>query len=430
MKTYWYLTRASGAVALILLTLSLIVGIAAIGRVHSRRWPRFAIDGVHRTSSLLAIVFLAVHIATAVLDSFAPISLLDSVIPFAGAYRPLWLGLGATAFDLLLAVAITSGLRNRLGYRRWRATHWLAYGVWPLAVLHGLGTGSDVHQGWMTIVYVGCAAAVLVAALSRIAIGWPTAVRWRLTGLGAIAAFGLGDRRVAARRAAGSPLGAAGRHAARRCCARPPGREPRNDPAAAAVRRHRHADELRPSPPGPRRAASHREPDRAGHHDRAVRAARSRRWRIPAGGQAGRGPPRPRHSDPGRQRLRGRADERQGPRAADQDTPSRARRRARARPRDRCRRDRDRRRHARRAGRRDDADRRSPSVPSSPAAAGRRRWRGCPAATSAARRARWSDGATRGSPSRRRPLPRVTERGIAPAPDARLQRRDASPTWR
>jgi sulfoxide reductase heme-binding subunit YedZ len=192
MRTYWYLTRATGAVALILLTLSVIVGIAAIGRVHSRRWPRFAIDGLHRTSSLLAIVFLVVHIATAALDSFAPISLLDSVIPFVGAYRPLWLGLGATAFDLLLAVAITSGLRQRLGYRPGRAVHWLAYGTWPIAVLHGLGTGSDATRGWMTIVYVLCAVAVLVAALSRIAIGWPTAMSWRLAGLAAIAAFGLG----------------------------------------------------------------------------------------------------------------------------------------------------------------------------------------------------------------------------------------------
>jgi sulfoxide reductase heme-binding subunit YedZ len=192
MKTDWYLTRATGAVALILLTLSVTVGIAAIGRVQSRRWPRFAVDGVHRTSSLLAIVFLLIHIATAVLDSFAPISLLDSVVPFAGAYRPLWLGLGAAAFDLLLAVAVTSGLRQRLGYRSWRAVHWLAYGAWPIAVIHGLGTGSDATQEWMTVVYVVCALAVLVAALSRISIGWPTAMRWRLTGLAAIAAFGLG----------------------------------------------------------------------------------------------------------------------------------------------------------------------------------------------------------------------------------------------
>ena len=104
MKTYWYLTRASGTVSLILLTVAIVIGILAVGRVQSPRWPRFVIDGVHRSSSLLAVVFLAIHIVTAVLDSFAPISLLDAVVPFAGSYRPIWLGLGAAAFDLLLAV--------------------------------------------------------------------------------------------------------------------------------------------------------------------------------------------------------------------------------------------------------------------------------------------------------------------------------------
>ena len=83
MKTYWYLTRASGAVALILLTLTIVIGIAAVGRAQSRRWPRFAVDAQHRSTSLLAFVFLIVHIATAVLDSFAPISLTDAVIPFS-----------------------------------------------------------------------------------------------------------------------------------------------------------------------------------------------------------------------------------------------------------------------------------------------------------------------------------------------------------
>jgi sulfoxide reductase heme-binding subunit YedZ len=192
VKTYWYLTRASGAVALILLTLALVVGIAAIGRVSTRRWPRFAIDGLHRSSSLLAIAFLALHIVTAVLDSFAPISLLNAVVPFTGSYRPLWLGLGATAFDLLLAVAVTSGLRIRLGHRAWRGVHWLAYAAWPIALLHGLGTGSDVRQGWMAAVYVGCGTAVVVSVVVRAALGWPERVRWRMAGLGALTGLALG----------------------------------------------------------------------------------------------------------------------------------------------------------------------------------------------------------------------------------------------
>jgi methionine sulfoxide reductase heme-binding subunit len=192
VKTYWYLTRSSGAVALVLLTVSVVIGIAVVGRLHSRRWPRFAVDGVHRAGSLLALVFLAIHIITAVLDSFAPITLINAVVPFTGAYRPLWLGLGTTAFDLLLAVAVTSFIRPRLGHRRWRMIHWLAYLVWPIAVLHGLGTGSDVQQGWMTAVYAVCGAAVLVAVMTRLAVGWPRAMPWRLTGAGAVALFGIG----------------------------------------------------------------------------------------------------------------------------------------------------------------------------------------------------------------------------------------------
>jgi methionine sulfoxide reductase heme-binding subunit len=189
VKTYWYLTRASGSVALILLTLTIVIGIAAAGRAQSRRWPRFAVDAQHRSTSLLAFVFLIVHIATALLDSFAPISLPDAIIPFVGAYRPLWLGLGATAFDLLLAVALTSLMRDRIGHRTWRTVHWLAYATWPVAVFHGLGTGSDVEQAWMTVVYVACAATVAAAVLMRIVMGWPDDIAWRLGGVGMLAGF-------------------------------------------------------------------------------------------------------------------------------------------------------------------------------------------------------------------------------------------------
>lgn len=111
---------------------------------------------------------------------------------FGGAYRPLWLGLGAAAFDLLLAIAITSGLRQRLGYGAWRAVHWLSYAVWPLAVVHGLGTGSDVAQGWMFVVYAACGASVLIAIMIRAAIGWPQRAGWRVAAVGTTAGFAVG----------------------------------------------------------------------------------------------------------------------------------------------------------------------------------------------------------------------------------------------
>ncbi len=192
MKTYWYLTRSTGAVALLLLTLSVVIGIAAVGRLRTGAWPRFAIDELHRSSSLFAFVFLLIHIATSVMDSFAPISLTDAVIPFAGTYRPLWLGLGAVSFDMVLALLVTSLLRQRLGYRSWRAMHWLAYAAWPIALLHGLGTGSDAGQTWMLVIDALCVVAVLTAVIARVSIGWPTRAGLRIGMLGLAAAFLLG----------------------------------------------------------------------------------------------------------------------------------------------------------------------------------------------------------------------------------------------
>lgn len=181
----WYLTRATGVVALLLLTASVVLGILGAVRFSSPRWPRFLTAGLHRNLSLLVLALLVVHIATAVLDSFAPIALKDALVPFLSAYRPLWLGFGTFAFDLLLALATTSLLRRRLGYQAWRAVHWLAYASWPLALVHGLGSGSDAKLSWMLALSGVCLAAVLFALWWRLASGWPGRLRIRVVGLGA-----------------------------------------------------------------------------------------------------------------------------------------------------------------------------------------------------------------------------------------------------
>jgi len=188
-SAYWYLTRASGAVALLLLTGAVVLGIVDVHRWSSPRWPRFVLDALHRNVSLLAMLFLVLHILTAVLDSFASIPLIDAVVPFVGSYRPFWLGLGAVSFDLLLAVMATSLLRQRIGYAGWRAVHWLTYASWPIAVLHGLGTGSDVQQAWMLILTLVCVAAVLGAVTVRVLSGWPSNLRGRTAALGGAGAF-------------------------------------------------------------------------------------------------------------------------------------------------------------------------------------------------------------------------------------------------
>ncbi|HZU55133.1 MAG TPA: ferric reductase-like transmembrane domain-containing protein [Actinocrinis sp.] len=177
----WYATRATGVVALVLLTMSLVLGILITVRFATERWPRFVTIGIHRNLSLLVLAFLTVHIGTALLDSYAPVGWPSLVIPFVSAYRPLWLGLGTVAFDLLLALTITSLLRSRVGHRAWRAVHWAAYACWPLAVVHGFGTGTDPKAPAILGLTVVCVAAVVVAAAWRLVSGWPVHRGLRLT---------------------------------------------------------------------------------------------------------------------------------------------------------------------------------------------------------------------------------------------------------
>lgn len=171
-RATWYLTRGTGVVAFLLLTAGVVLGVANVERWTAGNAPRFVIQRVHRDLSLVALVFISVHVATAVLDGFAPIRWIDAVVPFGSAYRPVWLGLGALAFDLVLAVVITSLLRARLGSRVWRAVHWLTYAMWVLVVLHAAGVGSDTRQAWMLATTAAAVALVAAAVIWRLLSGW------------------------------------------------------------------------------------------------------------------------------------------------------------------------------------------------------------------------------------------------------------------
>ena len=165
----WFVTRGAGVVSLLLLTAVVVLGVAGATRWRSVRWPRFVVAGLHRNLTLLALVFIAIHVITTVTDGYAPISIVSAVLPFTSLYRPIWLGLGAIAFDLLIALTVTSLLRMRIGYRTWRGLHWFAYASWPIALVHALGTGSDVRMSWLQLVAAVCVVAVAAAALWRVA---------------------------------------------------------------------------------------------------------------------------------------------------------------------------------------------------------------------------------------------------------------------
>lgn len=168
-ETLWYANRATGAVCLVLFTVVVLLGIAVRLRGRIPGLPRFGTVSLHRALSLSATVFLALHIAFAVFDGYVDIAALDVLVPFVSAYQPLWLGLGTVALDLMLAVLVTSLLRERIGHRTWRAVHWLAYASWPIALVHGVGIGTDTGADWMTWLTVTCVAAAVTAGGIRVA---------------------------------------------------------------------------------------------------------------------------------------------------------------------------------------------------------------------------------------------------------------------
>jgi len=166
---FWYASRATGIVALLLLTAVLVLGILANRQGRLPGLPRFAVTSLHRNLSLLSVAFIVVHVITAVLDTFVSIPLAAGVIPFASGYERLWLALGAISFDLMLAMIITSLLRGRINRVLWRAIHLLAYLSWPIAFAHSIGASKDLQQGWLLGLSVACAVGVGAAVVWRLA---------------------------------------------------------------------------------------------------------------------------------------------------------------------------------------------------------------------------------------------------------------------
>jgi len=164
----WFASRGSGIVSLVLLTAVTVLGLISVVRWQRPTWPRFVTADLHSNLALLSVVFVGVHIVAAILDPFAKLGITSAVIPFDSSYRPLWVGLGVISVYLIVAVIITSLLRERIGQKTWRAVHWLAYGAWPLAVLHGAGSGSYAFSVWMIAIEVACIVAVGIALTWRL----------------------------------------------------------------------------------------------------------------------------------------------------------------------------------------------------------------------------------------------------------------------
>jgi methionine sulfoxide reductase heme-binding subunit len=160
----WDVARAGGFTAYILLTLAVIVGLALSTQLQSPRfWPRLINNELHNFLTLLGTVFLGVHVLAVIVDPFTHFGLNEVLIPLASHYRPFWLALGIVGLYLGIAIGISTLLRKHIGYKWWRRLHVLTLGIFVLATIHGLGTGSDTQTPWALGIYL--VSIVVVGAL-------------------------------------------------------------------------------------------------------------------------------------------------------------------------------------------------------------------------------------------------------------------------
>jgi len=151
----WDVARAGGFTAYILLALSVIVGLMLSTQLQSpRRWPRLINSELHNFLSLLGTIFLGVHVLAVWIDPFTRFGWSEVFIPFVSHYRPIWMALGIVALYLGIAIGISTWLRPRIGYTWWRKLHVLTIGIFVLATIHGIGTGSDTQTWWALGIYI------------------------------------------------------------------------------------------------------------------------------------------------------------------------------------------------------------------------------------------------------------------------------------
>jgi predicted ferric reductase len=164
--TVWYLARSAGIVAYLLLSASVVLGLSMSARAPFR-WPRFAVEDVHRFLTIVTAVFIGIHALSLLLDRVVPISLGQELVPFADRYRPFAVGLGIVAAELMAAVGVTNALRKQIPHHLWRRAHYATLGVWVAATAHGLLAGTDRADPWFLALVGAAVASVGLGLLGR-----------------------------------------------------------------------------------------------------------------------------------------------------------------------------------------------------------------------------------------------------------------------
>ena len=200
MTALWYASRATGVVALLLLTGVMVLGMLVNRQGRLPGLPSFAVTGLHRNLSLLSVVFVVIHVLTAVADGYVNIPITSAVVPFTSPYERFWLGVGAVSLDLMVAVIVTSLLRRHLSRRAWRVVHLLSYLSWPVAWAHSFFASGDLQHGVLFVLALLCAIAVIAALTWRLSAAARDVPRAERVGLIMTAVHGRAGRNAGATR--------------------------------------------------------------------------------------------------------------------------------------------------------------------------------------------------------------------------------------
>jgi sulfoxide reductase heme-binding subunit YedZ len=155
--TFWFLNRAAGLAAYLLLFLAVSLGLSMTGGALERFLRRYRVYDLHRFVSLLALGLTAFHVAIVLPDQFARFGVADLLVPFAANYRPAYMAAGIFSLYLLVIVVGAFYLRQVISYRTWRVLHYATFACYTLALAHGIGAGTDTQAGWVQYLYAATA---------------------------------------------------------------------------------------------------------------------------------------------------------------------------------------------------------------------------------------------------------------------------------
>jgi DMSO/TMAO reductase YedYZ heme-binding membrane subunit len=164
----WYATRITALLSYLALSASTIYGLLLSTKLLDRVAHRPISFTLHQDLAGIGVALALVHAAVLMIDRSVPYTAFEVVVPFAGPYRPLWVGIGQMAMGLTLLVLLSFYVRKRIGTRSWRTVHYLSFVAFAGATIHGLMAGSDTSAGWVYAGYLTLTVIVVFLTTYRI----------------------------------------------------------------------------------------------------------------------------------------------------------------------------------------------------------------------------------------------------------------------